>query len=131
MAIAETNGRTVATQCIQCECKRAPGLFHVPYWIQKVDLSPTRLHIPVHLGSLGISARKILKEFPVQEGDVILYNHPLYGGSHLPDITLLKGVFHDHRLIGYVINRAHHAEIGGKVPGSMPPDARTLIEEGS
>ena len=93
-------------------------------------------HIPVHLGSLGICARLVLEELPLEPGDVIITNHPKYGGSHLPDVTLLSGVFTDAydgeppQLIGYVINRAHHAEIGGKVPGSMPPDAVSLDEEG-
>jgi len=88
-------------------------------------------HIPVHLGSLGICARLILKDFKVEKGDVIITNHPKYGGSHLPDITLLSGAFlNNDQLIGYVINRAHHAEIGGKRPGSMPPDAVNLAEEG-
>ncbi len=93
-------------------------------------------HIPVHLGSLGVCARLILQKIPLEPGDVVITNHPKYGGSHLPDVTLLSGVFADERngesgpLIGYVINRAHHAEIGGKVPGSMPPDATSLVEEG-
>lgn len=88
-------------------------------------------HIPVHLGSLGICARLILEKFPLERGDVIITNHPKYGGSHLPDVTLLSAVFSaKNELIGYVINRAHHAEIGGKRPGSMPPDATTLAEEG-
>jgi 5-oxoprolinase (ATP-hydrolysing) len=88
-------------------------------------------HIPVHLGSLGICARLILEKIRVDPGDVVLTNHPKYGGSHLPDVTLLSGVFTaDGELIGYVINRAHHAEIGGKSPGSMPPDATSLEEEG-
>ncbi len=88
-------------------------------------------HIPVHLGSLGVCARLCLAEVPLGPGDVIITNHPKYGGSHLPDVTLLQGIFTDAGdLIGYVINRAHHAEIGGKVPGSMPPDATSLIEEG-
>ncbi|WP_234734017.1 hydantoinase B/oxoprolinase family protein [Tellurirhabdus bombi] len=88
-------------------------------------------HIPVHLGSLGVCARLVLEKLPLRPGDVIITNHPKYGGSHLPDVTLLSGVFTDQdELIGYVINRAHHAEIGGKVPGSMPPDARRLVEEG-
>ncbi|QMW00370.1 hydantoinase B/oxoprolinase family protein [Spirosoma foliorum] len=89
-------------------------------------------HIPVHLGSLGVCARLSLAAMPTLEpGDVIITNHPKFGGSHLPDVTLLSGVFtDDNELIGYVINRAHHAEIGGKVPGSMPPDAVSLIEEG-
>ncbi|GAB3751957.1 hydantoinase B/oxoprolinase family protein [Spirosoma pomorum] len=88
-------------------------------------------HIPVHLGSLGVCARLCLAKLPLGPGDVLITNHPKYGGSHLPDVTLLQGVFTDSdELIGYVINRAHHAEIGGKVPGSMPPDATSLIEEG-
>ena len=88
-------------------------------------------HIPVHLGSLGVCARLVLAKLPLEPGDVIITNHPKYGGSHLPDVTLLSGVFtDDNQLIGYVINRAHHAEIGGKVPGSMPPDAVSLVEEG-
>ena len=88
-------------------------------------------HIPVHLGSLGVCARLCLEKLPLSPGDVLITNHPKYGGSHLPDVTLLQGIFTDEEeLIGYVINRAHHAEIGGKVPGSMPPDATSLVEEG-
>ncbi|SOD78893.1 hydantoinase B/oxoprolinase family protein [Spirosoma fluviale] len=93
-------------------------------------------HIPVHLGSLGVCARLVLDKLALNPGDVAITNHPKYGGSHLPDVTLISGVFTDEssgtppQLIGYVINRAHHAEIGGKVPGSMPPDATSLIEEG-
>ncbi len=88
-------------------------------------------HIPVHLGSLGICVRSVLEKINVKEGDVIITNHPKYGGSHLPDITLISGAFTDQgELIGYVANRAHHAEMGGKTPGSMPPDASCLEEEG-
>jgi 5-oxoprolinase (ATP-hydrolysing) len=88
-------------------------------------------HIPVHLGSLGICARLLLETLPLEPGDVLITNHPRYGGSHLPDVTLLCGVFTpEGRCIGYAINRAHHAEIGGKTPGSMPPDAHSLVEEG-
>ncbi|HFA48034.1 MAG TPA: 5-oxoprolinase [Bacteroidetes bacterium] len=96
-------------------------------------------HIPVHLGSLGICARLVLEKLELGPGDVAIVNHPKYGGSHLPDITLLSAVFENTSipnsskypsLIGYVINRAHHAEIGGKRPGSMPPDAVVLEEEG-
>lgn len=88
-------------------------------------------HIPVHLGSLGICARLVKEKIDLGRGDVVITNHPKYGGSHLPDVTLMSAVFSDEKeLIGYVINRAHHAEIGGKRPGSMPPDATTLEEEG-
>ncbi len=88
-------------------------------------------HIPVHLGSLGICTRLVRDYLPLGPGDVVITNHPKYGGSHLPDVTLLAGVYAaDNRLIGYVINRAHHAEIGGMTPGSMPPDAESLDQEG-
>lgn len=88
-------------------------------------------HIPVHLGSMGICTRLVKAYISIEPGDVIITNHPKYGGSHLPDITLIAGVFtSDNQLAGYVINRAHHAEVGGKTPGSMPPDATTLAEEG-
>ncbi|GAB4024117.1 hydantoinase B/oxoprolinase family protein [Spirosoma gilvum] len=98
----------------------------------QAELVANAPHIPVHLGSLGICARLVLEALPpLEPGDVVITNHPKYGGSHLPDLTLLSGVFtDDNQLIGYVINRAHHAEIGGKVPGSMPPDAVSLVEEG-
>ena len=87
-------------------------------------------HIPVHLGSLGICTRSVVNYLNLEEGDVVITNHPAFGGSHLPDVTLIAPVYYDHELVGYVANRAHHAEIGGKAPGSMPADARNLAEEG-
>jgi 5-oxoprolinase (ATP-hydrolysing) len=87
-------------------------------------------HIPVHLGSMGICVRTVAQYLPLEEGDVVITNHPGFGGSHLPDITLISPVFVENSLVGYVANRAHHAELGGKQPGSMPPDARNLQEEG-
>lgn len=88
-------------------------------------------HIPVHLGSLGICARLVKEKIKLEKGDVVITNHPKYGGSHLPDVTMMSAVYTAKGdLIGYVINRAHHAEIGGKRPGSMPPDAKCLEEEG-
>jgi 5-oxoprolinase (ATP-hydrolysing) len=87
-------------------------------------------HIPVHLGSMGVCVREVKKVLRMKEGDVIITNHPAFGGSHLPDVTLIKPIFYKKKLIGYVANRAHHAEIGGKKPGSMPADATRLEEEG-
>jgi 5-oxoprolinase (ATP-hydrolysing) len=88
-------------------------------------------HIPVHLGALGLCVRRLLQTISLGPGDAVVTNHPAYGGSHLPDVTLVSGVFDDEgNLLGYVANRAHHAEIGGTRPGSMPPDATRLIEEG-
>ncbi len=87
-------------------------------------------HIPVHLGALGLCVRAVREALPLAPGDTVITNHPDYGGSHLPDVTLVTPVFAGAGLLGYVASRAHHAELGGTRPGSMPPDARTLAEEG-
>jgi 5-oxoprolinase (ATP-hydrolysing) len=97
------------------------------------DLVATAAHIPVHLGALGVCVRRVCETIPtLEDGDVVLTNHPAFGGSHLPDLTLVTPVFapSTHTLLGYVASRAHHAEIGGTRPGSMPPNAKTLAEEG-
>lgn len=88
-------------------------------------------HIPVHLGAMGLCVRECRRGHTFTPGDVLVTNHPALGGSHLPDVTLMCGIFdsQDH-LLGYLANRAHHAELGGKSPGSMPADARSLEEEG-
>ncbi len=107
-------------------------------------------HIPVHLGALGLCVRLTAAALPLAPGDVVVTNHPGFGGSHLPDVTVITPVFAGAAgeppraaappaggaapggpvLLGYVANRAHHAEIGGMRPGSMPPAARCLAEEG-
>jgi len=88
-------------------------------------------HIPVHLGALGMCVRRVAETIELAPGDVAATNHPAFGGSHLPDITVITPVHDaDGTLLGYAANRAHHAEIGGTAPGSMPPDARSLAEEG-
>ncbi|HRH96293.1 MAG TPA: hydantoinase B/oxoprolinase family protein [Prosthecobacter sp.] len=89
-------------------------------------------HIPVHLGALGVCVREVAKAVPMRPGDTIITNHPAFGGSHLPDITLITPVYDSTgQLLGYIANRAHHAEIGGITPGSMPASATRLIEEGA
>jgi 5-oxoprolinase (ATP-hydrolysing) len=91
-------------------------------------------HIPVHLGALGLCVRRLRETLPMEPGDVVVTNHPAFGGSHLPDVTVVTPVFTAEAgaggLLGYVASRAHHAEIGGIRPGSMPPGARRLVEEG-
>lgn len=88
-------------------------------------------HIPVHLGALGMCVRNLQQTISMDEGDVIVTNHPHYGGSHLPDITVVTPIFDpSNELLGYAACRAHHAEIGGTRPGSMPPNATSLAEEG-
>jgi 5-oxoprolinase (ATP-hydrolysing) len=87
-------------------------------------------HIPVHLGAMGLCVRELVAHRALDPGDVVVTNHPAYGGSHLPDVTLVAPVHLRDRLLGYVACRAHHAEIGGIRPGSVPPDAKSLAEEG-
>ena len=87
-------------------------------------------HIPVHLGALGLCVRKLRDAVTMEPGDTWVTNHPEFGGSHLPDVTLVTPVAHEGELLGYVASRSHHAEIGGSRPGSMPPDAVCLAEEG-
>jgi len=88
-------------------------------------------HIPVHLGAIGLCVRRVAADFELRPGDMIVTNHPGYGGSHLPDVTVISPVFdRKNVLIGFVANRAHHAELGGIRPGSMPPNAGHLGEEG-
>jgi len=88
-------------------------------------------HIPVHLGALGTCVREVGKHKEWQAGSMVVTNHPGFGGSHLPDVTVIAPVHDDEgMLLGFVANRAHHAEMGGIAPGSMPPNARNLEEEG-
>ena len=93
-------------------------------------------HVPVHLGAMGATVRAIQKAFPVMSpGDCYVSNDPFSGGSHLPDVTVVTPVFCDDESNNgtphfFVASRAHHAEIGGVTPGSMPPDATSLAEEG-
>lgn len=88
-------------------------------------------HIPVHLGALGECVRRVAEVLPPEPGDLFVTNDPAFAGSHLPDVTVICPVFADDQtLVGFTANRAHHAEIGGIVPGSMPAFARCLAEEG-
>ena len=91
-------------------------------------------HIPIHLGSMSESVRTVIRENAgrMKPGDVFCVNAPYNGGTHLPDVTVITPVFDDAgaRILFFVASRGHHADIGGTVPGSMPPDARTVEEEG-
>src|SRR6201984_3943754 len=103
-------------------------------------------HIPVHLGSMGGAVRSIIRRrgHRVRAGDVFALNDPFMGGTHLPDITVVTPVFLGHRPrkrgalqgtsgerpVFWVASRGHHADVGGITPGSMPPNSRTIDEEG-
>ncbi|MBP7289823.1 MAG: hydantoinase B/oxoprolinase family protein [Nannocystaceae bacterium] len=88
-------------------------------------------HLPVHLGAMGESVAAIARQHPgARDGDVFATNDPAGGGSHLPDITVVTPVFVDGALSFWVASRGHHADVGGITPGSMPPHAVTLAQEG-
>jgi N-methylhydantoinase B len=88
-------------------------------------------HIPVHLGSMPASVAAALERFPqLGPGDQVLLSDPFAGGTHLPDWTLVAPVFRAGNLLGYVANRAHHADVGGAAPGSMPGGATEIFQEG-
>ncbi len=86
-------------------------------------------HIPVHLGSMPDAVAAVLGEDHAA-GRPWMLNDPFAGGTHLPDITLITPVHANGALIGFAASRAHHADVGGRLPGSMPADSRTLAEEG-
>jgi N-methylhydantoinase B len=86
-------------------------------------------HIPVHLGAMPAAVAAVLSERH-SPGRSWILNDPFAGGTHLPDITVITPVFHGSELVGFAASRAHHADVGGRVPGSMPADSRTLEEEG-
>lgn len=88
-------------------------------------------HIPVHLGSMGLSVRAVHAAHPdAVEGDVFVTNDPAEGGSHLPDVTVVRPVFASGVLRAFVACRAHHGDIGSPTPGSMPAFSKHLDEEG-
>jgi N-methylhydantoinase B/oxoprolinase/acetone carboxylase alpha subunit len=88
-------------------------------------------HLPVHLGAMPMSVRAAIDHQPMQPGDIVMLNDPFRGGTHLPDITLVSPVFLARRRTPafYVANRAHHSDVGGMSPGSMPL-AREIFQEG-
>jgi N-methylhydantoinase B len=86
-------------------------------------------HIPVHLGAMPESVRAVMGCEP-SAGDVFILNDPYRGGSHLPDLTLVEAIAVDGRVAGFAAVRAHHADVGGMSPGSMPQGATELVQEG-
>jgi N-methylhydantoinase B len=86
-------------------------------------------HIPVHLGAMpeSVAAVRALDPAP---GDTWILNDPYTGGTHLPDITLIHAIALEGEVAGYTVVRAHHSDVGGTRPGSMPPDSRSVFDEG-
>ncbi len=130
MSIAENMGVLLQRTALSVNVKERLD-FSCALLDAEAELIANAPHIPVHLGSLGVCVRSVLKYIKIGKGDVVVTNHPKYGGSHLPDVTLISSVYSvDNQLIGYVVNRCHHSEIGGIRPASMPPNSTNLAEEG-
>lgn len=99
----------------------------------ELSLTNAAPHLPVHLGSMSTCVKKQAEIWrgKLKKGDVLVSNHPMYGGTHLPDITVITPAFSGDNIVFYVASRAHHADIGGILPGSMPPHSRELFQEGA
>ncbi|KAF9898987.1 hypothetical protein BX616_003390 [Lobosporangium transversale] len=132
MSIAEQMGRTLQKTAISTNIKERLD-FSCALFGPDGGLVANAPHIPVHLGSLSHAVQYQMEYYKgdIQEGDVIMTNHPAAGGSHLPDITVITPVFNEGKIVFFVASRGHHADIGGILPGSMPPNSKELYQEGA
>ncbi len=139
MSIAEDMGRTLQNTARSVNIRERLD-FSCALFDASGNLIANAPHIPVHLGSMGDSVRAILSHFPtgpsgidpMRPGDAYLLNSPYAGGTHLPDITVVTPIFDNAGVaLRYVVaSRAHHADVGGISPGSMPANSRRIEEEG-
>ena len=137
MAIADQMGATLENTAYSVNIKERLD-FSCALFDARGDLVANAPHVPVHLGSMSESVKKILQENAgqIRPGDVFMMNNPFNGGTHLPDVTVITPVFAAAQgggapeIVATVASRGHHADIGGRTPGSAPPDSRHITEEG-
>ena len=137
MTVAEQMGHTMEKTSISVNIKERLD-YSCAIFAADGGLVANAPHVPSHLGSMStaiVYQAQRYKPGELKPGDVIIANHPTAGGTHLPDITTITPVFDDEEnpkeIIFYVANRGHHADIGGIVPGSMPPNSTELWQEGA
>lgn len=134
MSIAEQMGRTFQKTSVSTNIKERLD-FSCALFSPGGKLIANAPHVPVHLGSMEYAVRYQHEKYgkELKPGDHLCTNHPLAGGTHLPDITIITPIWDKNgkSIIFYVASRGHHAEIGGTHPGSMPSDSRMLYEEGA
>ncbi|KAI9374855.1 Hydantoinase B/oxoprolinase-domain-containing protein [Aspergillus egyptiacus] len=137
MTVAEQMGHTMEKTSISVNIKERLD-YSCAIFSADGGLVANAPHIPSHLGSMSSAIAyqaQRYKDGELKPGDVIISNHPRAGGTHLPDITTITPVFDDEEdpkeIIFFVANRGHHADIGGIVPGSMPPNSTELWQEGA
>lgn len=131
-SIAEQMGVTLQRTSLSTNVKERLD-FSCAVFTANGDLVVNAPHIPVHLGAMGQTVKRLIRDFPTMNpGDAYITNDPFAGGSHLPDVTVVTPVFDNANatLLFFAGSRAHHSEIGGIVPGSMPPFSKSLAEEG-
>lgn len=130
MGIAEQMGEVLRRTALSTNIRERLD-FSCALFDPQANLIANAPHIPVHLGAMSESVADVARLHPRPDpGDVFATNDPAHGGSHLPDITVVTPVFIGSELAFYVANRGHHADVGGTTPGSMPPEASSLAEEG-
>jgi len=133
MSIAEQMGSTLENTAYSVNIKERLD-FSCALFTADGNLVANAPHMPVHLGSMSDSIRAILhrRSGTMAPGDVYVLNAPYNGGTHLPDITVVTPVFDQAGadILFFVASRGHHADVGGITPGSMPPNSRTVEEEG-
>ncbi|KAK7215813.1 hypothetical protein V2G26_003816 [Clonostachys chloroleuca] len=131
MAIAESMGSTLQRTSISTSIKERLD-FSCAIFSLEGTLVANAPHIPIHLGSMQFAIQAQHRHWAgkVQPGDVFLTNHPQWGGTHLPDLTVVTPVFIDGAIAFYVASRGHHTDIGGKGITSMAPETKELWEEG-
>lgn len=133
MSIAEQMGRALQKTSVSTNIKERLD-FSCALFSPDGGLVANAPHVPVHLGSMQFAVRyqHNLWNGKLKDGDVLVSNHPSCGGTHLPDITVITPVFDETgKLAFYVASRGHHADIGGILPGSMPPNSAALWQEGA
>ncbi|RAK98456.1 5-oxoprolinase [Aspergillus ibericus CBS 121593] len=135
MSIAEQMGRTLQKTSVSTNIKERLD-FSCALFSPDGGLVANAPHVPVHLGSMQFAVRYQHERWlgKLQDGDVLVANHPSSGGTHLPDITVITPVFDrpgGTEIMFYVASRGHHADIGGILPGSMPPKSTELWQEGA
>ncbi|EEU34186.1 uncharacterized protein NECHADRAFT_72144 [Fusarium vanettenii 77-13-4] len=137
MTVAEQMGHTMEKTSISVNIKERLD-YSCAIFSADGGLVANAPHVPSHLGSMSTAIAYQAQRYKAGElkpGDVIISNHPTAGGTHLPDITTITPVFDDEEnpkeIIFFVANRGHHADIGGIVPGSMPPNSTELWQEGA
>ncbi|KAJ5261030.1 hypothetical protein N7478_011625 [Penicillium angulare] len=135
MSIAEQMGRTLQKTSVSTNIKERLD-FSCALFSPDGGLVANAPHVPVHLGSMQFAVRYQHEKWlgNLKDGDVLVANHPSCGGTHLPDITVITPVFDrpgGTEIMFYVASRGHHADIGGILPGSMPPKSTELWQEGA